>query len=361
MTRVGWHRTNQAARGIVAVLGCALLVAGCGDSATSGSDQEQIERLAQGFAADAKDADWKGVCDKLSTKAKAQLLVAGALLGGGDCPKVMAAALALSDEKDAIGKIDPDKVAISGLKVTGDRAVAQMTPADDRDATTRFVKEGGTWKIDADPEDDASTTTTSTDDEDETEAVAAPKLQVPERGYSTTDAGTSYGVVIRNPTQEDAVEVSVQVNVLGKDGDVLSTETDSLAGVPAGEEAYVAGDASTEGEKVERLEITVTADHGAPAGTVKLPEVTKPVLKRDEFGGLSVRVQVRNTLEETLSSITDVYVILRGSDRRIVGGLSGYPSTDLPPGGRAAAEVGGLRDIPAAVSAEAFVDGESTS
>ena len=52
-------------------------------------------------------------------------------------------------------------VKVTKLKITGDKATADVTPSADKDPTTYFVKEDGSWKIDADPASDAKGTVTS--------------------------------------------------------------------------------------------------------------------------------------------------------------------------------------------------------
>jgi hypothetical protein len=183
---------------------------------------------------------------------------------------------------------------------------------------------------------------------------------VPERGVSRIGGGNvSYGVVVRNPGSEDAIGVEVQINLLGADGGVAATATANLDGIPAGATVNVGGETDSGGDRVSRLEITVTADSGDTARAVALPKVSRTKLSRDDFG-LSVRAQVTNTLDEPLSAISDVFAVLRGSNGRIVGGLSGFPDNDIPPGGRAAVKLGGLSDVPGATSAAVTADGETS-
>jgi hypothetical protein len=90
-----------------------------------------------------------------------------------------------------------------------------------------------------------------------------------------------------------------------------------------------------------------------------LPETAGAKLLHDEFGGLTVRVQVKNTLDKPLSSISDVFAVLLDQRGHIVGGVSGYPENDIAPGSRAAVKLDELSDVPGAVSARAFADGET--
>jgi hypothetical protein len=345
-------RTPSAALAIA----IALSLAACGGG--RGSDADQIRDLAQGFVRDAKSKDWNGVCGALSAKAKAELSLAAVFFGGGDCAKTMETVFSF-DGGASLAKIEPGQIHVTGLKITGDHAVGRMVPATDGDPTTRFVREDGRWKLDADPGDGKSTMTVSSGTATgAAPAKPAPALAVAERGFSPAADGTSYGLVIKNPSKTDAVSVDVQVNLVGAGDEVLATETASLAGVPAGAEVGVGGDSDTHGARVRRLEVTVTPAQGAPAGTIKLPAVSHVRLSRDDFG-LSVHAEMRNTVGQKLSGIDDVFAVLRDARGRIVGGLKGFPKSALQPGGRAAVQLGGFHDVPRAVSADVTADTET--
>jgi hypothetical protein len=192
------------------------------------------------------------------------------------------------------------------------------------------------------------------------EGVQAPELQVAEQGVSNTDSGASYGLIVKNPsTDTDAIEVDVTVNLVGADGDIVQTDTQNLVGVPAGAEFAIGAEADTSGDRVRRMEVTVTASEGATAGELTVPEATRPKILRDEFG-TTVRVQVHNTMDTALSSITDVFAVLRDSSGKIVGGMSGFPDSDIQPGARAAVELTSFARIPQASSAPASADGEAS-
>ena len=335
---------------------CCVMVVGCGGSATSGSNSEQITRLVHDFAAAAKKHDWNGVCDRLSTQARAQLAVAAAFIGGSDCASVMKKANEASGS-DSLDKVDPAQVKVTALRITGSHATANVTPSSDGDPTTHFVREGGRWKIDADPY--TEDTSSSTAESNAAPSVPTPKLQIPERGFTPTDDGASYGIALRNPTAQDATDVTVQVNFIGQGGDVLSTENADIVGIPAGRTVYVGGDTDTSGDRPVRMQVRANADAGADAGTVALPKTAGAKLLHDEYGGFTVRVQVQNTLDKPLSAISDVFAVLLDQGGHIVGGVSGYPENDIAPGSRAAVKLDGFSDVAGAVAARAFADGET--
>ena len=169
-------------RSLILVLLVVATFTGCGKD----SDVAQITDLSKQLASDARDKDWKGVCEALSAKARAQITIGGVFLGGGDCAEVVARLAALDDDPEGFGTAGGDDVKVSNVKVTGDRATADVTPTfDDEDPTTRFVREDGEWKVDADLDEEGSSSTTTGDpSDDQTAAAPAPELRVADQGFS---------------------------------------------------------------------------------------------------------------------------------------------------------------------------------
>ncbi len=328
------------------ILVCLLAgVAGCGsDSATSGSDADEINQLVRQIAVDANDKDWDGYCEALSANAKAQLAEYGEPFAGrGDCAELMDKASGLEDDDDFNGKTDPDRVKVTGLSVNGDRATALVTPG----GAVSFVREDGRWKMGAPGGEDKS-------------AVAARELEVAERGFTLTgDDAISFGAVVHNPGSADAVGVEVQLKGISADGGVAVTDTVTLLGIPAGQSVNVGGAfVFTSGKKVQRVEVTAKADGGAAAGSVTLPQVSRVRLQRDEFDAVVVRAQITNTLDEALSEDAEIFAVLRDRAGKIVGGLSGNPEYDVQPGRRYAAEMTVLTGkVSSATRADVSVDG----
>jgi hypothetical protein len=338
-------------RVLTACLVLAFAVVACGGG---GSDEDQIKDVTSDLASAFEDKDWDQVCELFSSKAKRQLEAAGALLGGKGCEDTIGKAAAFAGDDDAL---DFGNVEATNVKVTGNTATA-----DTGDETTHYVKEDGDWKIDADPadEDTSSSSSSSGDADEDVEAAPAPELRVAEQGVTNTGEGASYGLIVENPsTDTDAVEVEVTINLVGGGDDIVKTETQNLIGVPAGEQVAVGGESDTSGDRVRRMDVTVTASEGAAAGELTLPEASRAKILRDEFGFTTVRVQVHNTMDTPLSAITDVFAVLRDSSGKIVGGVSGYPEADIQPGARAAVELVSFADVSQATSADASADGES--
>ena len=114
--------------------------------------------MARGFAGDVHDKDWTGVCSAFSKKAHEQVQAAAAALKVQDCQAVVQTAFTQS-AGNRLETIDADTVKVTNIKVDGKKATADLSPSADRDPTTYFVKEGGKWKIDADPATPGNTTT----------------------------------------------------------------------------------------------------------------------------------------------------------------------------------------------------------
>lgn len=337
----------------VLLLSSALVLLGAGGCG-AGSDEEQIQSVTSDFVSALRDENWKKACDQFSEKAVTQLEVAGAFFNSKDCPDTMKKVAAIGGDE-----LDDITGEATNIKVAGDKATARSGKE-----TTHYVKEDGKWKIDADPEDessDDSSSSTSSSGETETPTPApAPEVAVEEQGFTNTDSGATYGLVLKNTDVDtDARGVEVKLNFLGGDGDVLETDSKDIVGVPAGEEFVIGGDVDTSGDKVEQLEITATAEAGAPVGTVRLPEATKPKLTGDEYF-FKVRIQLENTLAEPLSSISDVFAIVRSSGGEIIGGISGFPENELDAGDRAAVELTSFTEFTGDVKVEASADGETT-
>ena len=98
---------------------------------------------------DVKSKNWKGACEAFSKNARAQVAVLQNTIQAPDCATTLGTAL--TQPGNQLGKINVDAIKVTNLKITGDKATADVTPSVDKDPTTYFVKEDGQWKIDADP------------------------------------------------------------------------------------------------------------------------------------------------------------------------------------------------------------------
>lgn len=186
-------------------------------------------------------------------------------------------------------------------------------------------------------------------------------VDVVEHGFTTDKRDLSYGAVLHNTSDvSDALGVEVSVNALDKSGNVLATEDDTISVIPAGQDFVIGRETRLEkGAKVDSIEIIVDVDDSVSA-QYPVPKVRNARYQADEYGGWTVRAQVTNNMDSTLSSITDVYAIIRDTNGKIVGGANSYPDSDLKPGRRAALEISSFMDLPGAQDAEVSVDNEVT-
>jgi hypothetical protein len=106
------------------------------------SDAGQIQDVTKEFASAIKDKDYGKACDQLSAKARAQISSEGAAVGGKECVDTLTRVMTLADPKEVKSITD---IHLTDVKVTGSTATGKSGGD-----TTRFVKEGGVWKIDAD-------------------------------------------------------------------------------------------------------------------------------------------------------------------------------------------------------------------
>jgi len=135
------HVSVLAAASIIVVL-----FAGCGGDDDKANDPAGV---AKQFVSDVKSKDWKGACEAFSKAARAQVAVLQNTIQAPDCATTLGTAL--SQPGNQLGKIDANSIKVTNLKITGDKATADVKPSVDKDPTTYFVKEDGQWKIDADP------------------------------------------------------------------------------------------------------------------------------------------------------------------------------------------------------------------
>jgi hypothetical protein len=125
----------------VVIVTCLLAVAagGCG----SRSDEKQIAAVTSDMVSALKAKDWKRVCDQYSTKARKELEAMSDFVDAEGCEETVKKVHALIGDdvvRNMSGKI-------SGVKIDGLTATGRVNGE-----TTRYVKENGEWKLDADPD-----------------------------------------------------------------------------------------------------------------------------------------------------------------------------------------------------------------
>jgi hypothetical protein len=174
--------------------------------------------------------------------------------------------------------------------------------------------------------------TTTTDEAESSEA----EVIVEEYGVGQSGESVSYGLVLRNSSSsEDAFDVSVTVNLLDEDKNILATDSNLLTVIPAGEVLYHGSETFLEQRgKADDLEAIIEIGDTGPA-EFPLPKVSRVRVSRGDFGDVEVRGEVENTLESKLSSFARIGIVLFDKQGNIVGGSFSYLDADLPPGRRA--------------------------
>ena len=206
------------------------------------------------------------------------------------------------------------------------------------------------------PSDEAEQSETTAADEQASEDDS-PELKV-ESGFSSLGGAVVYGAALRNKSEEsEAADVEVIVNALDKRGNVLATDSNQVSVIPPGEQFVIGGDLDPGKEPIDSLDIEPEIGTWGPPEH-PLPKVSNVRLERVQYGGHTIRAQVENTLDRELSSITDVFGIVRDSQGKIVAGTYSFPTTDINPGSKSAVELSFLSDVPGAASAEVSVDNE---
>jgi hypothetical protein len=180
-----------------------------------------------------------------------------------------------------------------------------------------------------------------------------------EQGFTQQDRTVAYGLVVSNPaSSSEAQEVEVTVNGIDSKGNVAATDNKSLSVIPPRTNFNVGGalDVGT-GDRVKELEIDVSTGNSAKPEH-PLPKVSNVRLDKDPYGGFTIRGQVDNVLESKLSSIADVFAVVRDGKGEIIAGGFTFPTNDIPPGGRAAVSVSFFDNLPGATSADMSADNE---
>jgi hypothetical protein len=138
----------------LAACGLLLALAGCGDSANSPPDREQIETLVDDFFQDAADKDAQAVCEVLTEDGWAHALYRKFVVDEplrsatqDDCVDERAPAALRSVDLPAAVK-HGSRPGIERLRILGDRASGIVTFANDQ-RRWAFRKTGDGWKIES--------------------------------------------------------------------------------------------------------------------------------------------------------------------------------------------------------------------
>lgn len=180
----------------------------------------------------------------------------------------------------------------------------------------------------------AAAETSSAPSQDATSADA--KIIVDGAGFSVGDyQEVGYGLVLKNTsTSMDAREVQVTANLLDGSGAVIQTDNATLNLIPAGGTFYFGSSIYVDkGDKPRELEAFVDVGSSETAdSTLQLPQVTHVRMINEPYVGVTVRGQVKNNLDGTLSMLARIGCVLFGANDKVVGGGFGYMRASLPSG-----------------------------
>jgi hypothetical protein len=164
--------------------------------------------------------------------------------------------------------------------------------------------------------------------------VVVEKAGIASRLSSTGSWLAGYGIVLRNVSiYEDALSVSVTVNILDSGGRILKTEVDTYTAIPAGRIYYAGGESILEGGQPARLEIGTQIGLRLTKFFRVLP-VVRNVRVSDGFLGAEVAGEVTNPYAWPLSNRARITYACFDSAGNVIGGGYTYLQMELPPGGR---------------------------
>lgn len=167
-------------------------------------------------------------------------------------------------------------------------------------------------------------------------AAAKANVVVTNIGFSDDTKGSKsdirYGVVVVNRSRGlDALDVTVTVSALDKQGRSVSTDKPVITVIPAGDTFVVAG------EMLPRISLRISGLRaGVSVGNTKSKGLRLPVLSNvrlDTSGGtlLDVKGQVRNPYQTPLSQNAQIYAVFINHQGQIVGSTTGLTGAAIKP------------------------------
>jgi hypothetical protein len=169
---------------------------------------------------------------------------------------------------------------------------------------------------------------------------AIPPTVVADRsGFSVADSGGSrvmgYGIVLRNSTPgQDAIGVTVTVNVVDASNGVLKTDTTRIAAIAASTTYYFGGAVPLDASAAPaNLQVNVQVEAGRPA-RLRLPPVSNLTATADSSGGAHVQGQLSNPYTKPMSSLTRITSVVFDAAGNVIGGGITFPAAPIPPGAR---------------------------
>ena len=170
-----------------------------------------------------------------------------------------------------------------------------------------------------------------------------PKITVTKQGFTTRPspgAGTrlSYGLVLHNGSPEkDAINVTVQTNFVLGDNNLLGTDSQRIAGIPAGSDYALGRMINFPGAApITRLEVVVQVEKYQPRA-LHNPTLANihlvPGLFDPSWVG-TVEGELQNTDPALSLQSADLSAVIFDTAGNVLGGGSGFAFQTLPPGAR---------------------------
>jgi hypothetical protein len=180
------------------------------------------------------------------------------------------------------------------------------------------------------------------------------QLALVDQGFSVSDDGGSYGIVIANNGTETVTNFEVQVAVYDNNNTVVTTDHHLVAKLGPAEQLGIGYDILTDdaANGVGRLDVQFEEGFGdsVPEGAFSISEVSTST---DEFSTETTFV-VTSTYAQDLDS-PYAYVIYRDAAGKIIGGTYGFVDM-IPANGRASGTLTSFDPVDGVATSEVYVD-----
>jgi hypothetical protein len=198
-------------------------------------------------------------------------------------------------------------------------------------------------------------------------SLIPPRISVEKRGFSVRvrsygGSDVSYGVILRNHSPNaDAVNVTVLVNFVMADNNLIGSASTKIPLIPAGSDYALGSNLGFPGAApVDRLEIVIQVDglvkHTAGHQPALANVAIEPSLYDPGWVG-DIAGELINDDSKLFLQSTSFSAVVFDSAGNVVGGGNGYSYGTLPPGTRMVFRLtgGGFNDIPLDKAASVMV------
>jgi hypothetical protein len=195
--------------------------------------------------------------------------------------------------------------------------------------------------------------------------LVEPKITVVKQGFTTrpnpgTGTKLSYGVILHNGSaSKDAMSVSVQVNFVMGDNNLLGTDSQRIDGIPAGGDYALGRMVNFPGAApITRLEVVIQVDKYSDRSlhnpTLANMHLVPQIFDTKWLG--TVEGEIQNTDPSLIVQSVSLSAVVFDAAGNVVGGGSGFAFQQLPPGAREFIQLAnGFDAIPFQTAASAMV------